>query len=183
MSSGERTSAEVEAVVVRPAHSEDGPMLQRIDVATCTEDVSPGAMPEPGGDFFAGEVEPGDVLVAEVDGTVAGYVRVAPQYPLPSSSHVLEVKGLAVSPAVQRRGVGRRLVLAAARMGRSRGARRLTLHVLEPNSAARQLYGRCGFVIEGVQRQQFFLGSRYVDDIVLAMDLTTTEGLMTEATR
>jgi ribosomal protein S18 acetylase RimI-like enzyme len=159
--------------VVRSARADDGPTLHRIDVATFAEDVSPAVPPQPGADFFGGRVRPEDVLVAEVNGAVAGYLAVGPHYPLASSAHVVQIRGLAVTPEHQGKGVGRRLVGEAVEVARGRGARRLTLHVLASNETARRLYGSCGFVVEGVQREQFHLGGRYVDDILLALDLTT----------
>jgi ribosomal protein S18 acetylase RimI-like enzyme len=159
-------------VIVRSARADDGAALQRIDVATFTEDLSPAPPPQPGADFFGGRVKPANVLVAEVDGVVAGYITVAPQYRLASSAHVVQIQGLAVAPERQGQGVARRLLTQAVETAREQGARRMTLHVLAPNEAARRLYGRCGFVVEGVQREQFQLGGRYVDDILLALDLT-----------
>lgn len=81
----------------------------------------------------------------------------------------------AVAPEAQRRGVGSRLVIAAADAARNGGARRLTLNVLATNEAARRLYDRCGFAVEGIQQQQFYLGGRYVDDMQLALDLARDE--------
>jgi RimJ/RimL family protein N-acetyltransferase len=51
--------------------------------------------------------------------------------------------------------------------------------VLGTNLVARRLYERCGFVVEGVQPEQFYLGGGYVDDMLLALDLTrqTTDQL------
>jgi RimJ/RimL family protein N-acetyltransferase len=46
-----------------------------------------------------------------------------------------------------------------------------TSRVLGTNHAARRLYARCGSVVEGVQRGQFYLGGRYVDDVLLALDV------------
>ena len=163
-------------LLVRPARYEDGPTLQRIDVATRTEDVSPAPLPQADRDFFGNQAKPENVVVVETDGVVTGYIEVGPQYPLESSRHVQEIKGLAVAPECQGMGVGRRLVREAAEVARSRGARRLTLRVLGPNEAARRLYERCGFVVEGVQRDQFHLRGRYVDDILLALDLTGAPG-------
>ena len=87
--------AERPGVVVRSARADDGPALQRIDVATFAEDLSPGPPPQPDADFFGGRVTPANVLVAEVDGEVAGYITVAPQYRLTSSAHVVQIQGLA----------------------------------------------------------------------------------------
>jgi len=45
-----------------------------------------------------------------------------------------------------------------------------------PNAAARRVYDACGFVVEGVLREEFLLDGRYVDDVFMARDLTTSEG-------
>jgi ribosomal protein S18 acetylase RimI-like enzyme len=161
------------AVVVRQARLEDGPALQRIDVATHSDDASPGSAPQPGDEFFSERTRPEHILVAEVDGAPAGYIKVRAMYPeFTSADHVLYVAGLAVAPQSQGRGVGQRLVMAAVHDARSRGARRLILNVLGTNEVARRLYERCGFVVEGVHAEQFYLGGRYVDDVLLAFDLT-----------
>ncbi len=44
--------------------------------------------------------------------------------------------------------------------------------MLGPNDAARALYESAGFVVEGIQRDEFFLDGRYVDDVLMALDLT-----------
>jgi ribosomal protein S18 acetylase RimI-like enzyme len=113
-----------------------------------------------------------NVLVAEIDGAIAGYVRLGRVFPIAASEHVLMISGLAVDPAFQRRGVGRSLMEAAVREARARGARRLTLRVLAHNESAVRLYESVGFVVEGVLRGEFFLDGRYVDDMLMALDLT-----------
>ncbi len=111
------------------------------------------------------------MLVAEVDGAVAGYISIRPATELQASSHVQHVTGLAVAPALQGRGVGRALVEAAAAEAGRRGARRLTLRVLGPNSAARRLYDSCGFVVEGVLRGEFHVDGEDIDDVLMARTL------------
>ena len=101
-------------------------------------------------------------------------MKLAPVLGLASNRHVLEVRGLAVDPAMHRRGIGRRLVQAAADEALERGATRLTLRVLAPNRAARALYESCGFEVEGVLRGEFLLEGRYVDDVLMAQDLAAT---------
>lgn len=148
-------------ITVRPARELDADELARIDLATWTPAVSPAPVPDPESyRFFRAGTEPGDVLVAEVDGVVAGWVKLVVTTTLPSHAHVLEIRGLAVDPGLQSRGVGRRLVEAAVEESVRRGARKLTLRVLEHNRGARQLYERCGFEIEGVRRDEFFLEGR-----------------------
>jgi RimJ/RimL family protein N-acetyltransferase len=48
--------------------------------------------------------------------------------------------------------------------------------VLGPNTTARALYEGAGFVVEGVLREEFHLDGRYVDDVLMARDLTPSEG-------
>ena len=68
--------------------------------------------------------------------------------------------------------MGKGLLVAAIEEARARGARRLTLRVLGHNDAARRLYESAGFVVEGVQRGEFFLDGEYRDDVLMALDLT-----------
>jgi RimJ/RimL family protein N-acetyltransferase len=55
----------------------------------------------------------------------------------------------------------------------SRGARKLALRVLGTNTRARSLYESCGFLVEGLLREEFFLDGRYVDDVLMAYILST----------
>jgi ribosomal protein S18 acetylase RimI-like enzyme len=128
-------------------------------------------VPPPGTPFFGIHTTPPDVLVAVVDGEIAGYVTLKPATELQASDHVLHVAGLAVAEAARRRGVGRALMDAAVDEARRRGARRLTLRVLAPNLAARTLYERSGFVVEGVLRGEFHLDGEDVDDMLMARAL------------
>ncbi len=47
----------------------------------------------------------------------------------------------------------------------------MTLRVLGLNTAARRLYERCGFRMEGVLREEFLLEECYVDDVLMARQL------------
>jgi ribosomal protein S18 acetylase RimI-like enzyme len=157
--------------VIRPARADDDRALRALDVTGFSPDVSPGSPPPPDRPFFSGDLAPADVLVAEAGGSVTGYVALGHATPLESNRHVVYMRGLAVAAEHQRRGVGRALVEAAVAAARERGARRLTLRVLGPNTAARALYESCGFVVEGVLRGEFLLDGRYVDDVLMALEL------------
>ena len=157
-------------VSIRLARSSDDGELVRIDVATSTIETTPAPAPDPRESFFA-RTGPQDTLVAEVAGAVAGWARLGPFYRIPSSAHVLEVRGFAVAPAWHRRGIGRALLDATVSQARARNARRLMLRVLGTNAPARRLYAGGGFYVEGVLREQFLLGGRYVDDVVMARTL------------
>lgn len=157
-------------IITRLAKEADGPALAQLDLATWTSAVSPAPSPSNASSyvFFNERTMPGDVLVAEMGGVVAGYVKLQHPTSLPSHQHVLEVAGMAVDPSHQGTGVGRHLLKAAVRESARRGVRKLSLHVLGPNRAARRLYERCGFVTEGVLRSEFLLEDRFVDDVLMA---------------
>jgi ribosomal protein S18 acetylase RimI-like enzyme len=157
-------------VEIRAASAADEDALAALDRAAWTPFSSPGPLPE-AAPFFDERTDPADVLVAVEDGAVAGYARLSRASRFASSDHVLTLNGIAVDPARQGRGTGRALVDAAIAEARRRGARRLTLRVFSPNERARRLYEAAGFAVEGVLRGEFFLDGRYVDDILMAVEL------------
>ncbi len=156
-------------LTVRPAAPSDDPGLTRIDALTWTAEVSPAPpRPEP----FLDRTPVGDVLVADDDGAVAGYVIVGAAPPaVPAHDHVRCIGGLAVHPGHTGRGVGRALVDAAVARARDSGGRKVTLRVLGPNARARELYRRCGFVEEGVLCAEFVIDGVAVDDVLMARHL------------
>jgi ribosomal protein S18 acetylase RimI-like enzyme len=173
-------------VEIRQARPEDEAALREIDAATWSADVSPAPPPPAGKAFFDGRIRPADVLVAEIASAeiasaeiasaeiasaVAGYAALGPATALASNAHVMVVRSVAVDPARQRRGAGRRLMEASVAEARARGARKLVLRVLGVNVRARQLYQSCGFQVEGILREEFFLDGRYVDDVLMARTL------------
>ena len=160
------------AVEVRRSDAADEDALAALDRATWTSLTSPALPPGSSWTFFDEGTRPADVLVAVVDGELAGYVRLARATPLRASDHVVTVNGFAVDHAYRRRGVGKAMLGAAIEQAVARDARRLTLRVLANNEAARRLYDSAGFVVEGVLRGEFFLDGAYVDDVLMALDLT-----------
>ena len=151
--------------MIRPARPADDTALRELDRATWSWSVSPAPA-------SSASLDTEGMLVAEVDGEVAGYVALGHPTRLESNRHVLSLRGLAVAPAHQGRGLGRALLEAALAAARERGARRLTLRVLSTNPGARALYEACGFTVEGVLRDEFLLDGRYVDDVLMARDLS-----------
>jgi ribosomal protein S18 acetylase RimI-like enzyme len=125
-------------IQIRQARPDDETTLRKIDAAAWTEDVSPAPAPPPHAAFFGERARPADALVAEIDGVAIGYAVIGQSLPLASHAHVLELRGLAVDPARQGCGAGRRLVEAAVEQARSRGARKLVLRVLGSNTQARR---------------------------------------------
>ena len=87
------------------------------------------------------QVANGQVLVAELDGRVAGFAAVVGG----------ELDGLFVEPDLWRRGIGAALVDAATRQARRKG---LALTVIA-NPNARDFYESCGFSLEGETQTRF----------------------------
>jgi ribosomal protein S18 acetylase RimI-like enzyme len=159
--------------VIRPARADEEAALRALDRATWTQLASPAPVPAPDAPFFRAGVAAADVLVAEEDGALAGYVALGSSTPLASNRHVICIHGLAVAPEHRGRGLGRALIEAAAAEAGRRGARKLSLRVLAENAVARSLYESCGVEVEGVLRDEFLVDGRYVDDVLMARDLTT----------
>ena len=61
------------------------------------------------------------------------------------------ISNLAVKPSQRRQGVASQLLFKCEQIAREWGARELTLHVLENNHAARQLYLASGYQIQQVE--------------------------------
>lgn len=80
-----------------------------------------------------------------------------------------EILTLAVVPAVQRRGLGRALIDAAAQESRRRGARALFLEVSSDNAPARALYSAAGFSEVGRRARYYSDGT---DALVLCARLS-----------
>ena len=155
---------------IRPANREELPAVDALIRATAPQ-ASP-LPPEEYPDSFVAKAQPEDILVASLDVQVVGFVKLGRPSPMATNAHVLMIAGLAVDPQRHGLGLGRSLVAAAVEEAKARGARRLTLHVLGRNSRARALYSSLGFVVEGILREEFLLDGTYVDDVLMALDLT-----------
>jgi GNAT superfamily N-acetyltransferase len=93
------------------------------------------------------QLTPATACVADADGILAGFAIV-----LPRPDGDAELDGLFVDPAMQRLGIGRRLVERTKALARAMGAP--TLHVVA-NDDALAFYRSVGFVETGVTETQF----------------------------
>jgi ribosomal protein S18 acetylase RimI-like enzyme len=159
-------------VQVRVARASDEAQLVRLDnTAWSPQSGFPSVIRQAGPVFFFAESPPQAHLVAEINGTVVGYIRLRPASPLPENAHVIGVFGLAVAPDARHRGVGTALLTAAEQHARARGARKLSMRVLSTNPDAIRLYTGLGFEREGVLRDEFLIEGRYVDDVLMSKHL------------
>ena len=92
------------------------------------------------------QIANGQVIVAEVNGEVAGFAAVVGG----------ELDGLFVEPDLWGLGIGKALVDAATHEARKRG---LTLTVIA-SPAAQRFYEACGFSVEGEEHTRFGLALR-----------------------
>jgi ribosomal protein S18 acetylase RimI-like enzyme len=158
---------------VRPARLADEAALAELDsIAWSPESGFPSVMTPGGGlSFFTPGNPPDAHLVAEVGGSVVGYVRLKAATYLPENAHVIQVQGLAVHPDARGRGIAAALLGAAEQHLRKRGTQKLSLRVLSTNGPAIRLYERLGFTREGVLLGEFFINGSYVDDVLMAKHL------------
>jgi ribosomal protein S18 acetylase RimI-like enzyme len=86
------------------------------------------------------------LLAADADGAALGFVQMYPTYSSLAAARTCVLHDLFVDPAARRRGVGRRLMEAAAEEARQRGAASLLLSTARTNRAAQHLYESLGWV-------------------------------------
>lgn len=91
----------------------------------------------------------GTILVAESDGTVAGFAMILTRVPFeelddPPGEYAI-VADLVVREGFRRRGLGAALLVEAERYARAAGASELRIAVLSANRGAAELYRRVGF--------------------------------------
>ncbi|QPC90743.1 GNAT family N-acetyltransferase [Mesorhizobium sp. INR15] len=87
------------------------------------------------------QIEAGQVLVAEIDGSTVGFAAI-----LPRDDGDIDLDGLFVEPDLWRAGAGRALVDHCSQLGRQLGA--TGLHVVG-NPHAIGFYQACGFEVTG----------------------------------
>ncbi len=90
------------------------------------------------------------LLVAELEGRVAGFVFAAEREDYFTHELVAHVEDLALAPEAEGRGLARGLMEAVAAWARGRGRRRVSLNVWAQNRRAIGFYERLGFQPETV---------------------------------
>lgn len=91
------------------------------------------------------------VLLAERDGTAAGFTQLFPMFSCVHTSRVWVLNDLYVATDARRGGIARALLDAAARFARDDGAARIVLETNRDNTAARALYRAAGWMEDDTQ--------------------------------
>lgn len=97
-----------------------------------------------------------DVLVAEVDGEVVGWVTCGASRDDDPDAADGELHGIYVDPRAWGKGVGPALMRATLDLLRERGFREATLWVLDDNPRARRFYEREGWRVDGATQSDTF---------------------------
>lgn len=106
--------------------------------------------------------------MVEEDGRIDGFVVMA---------RVLDeatIYSIAVDPPQQRKGLGQLLLTAALERAEQAGATRCLLEVRQSNNAARKLYKRNGFYLDGVRKGYYPAADGREDALLLSKLLEGT---------
>jgi GNAT superfamily N-acetyltransferase len=135
---------------IRPAEPRDGAAIVRLvnGLATFENLAGPddAAARRLVADAF-GPNPPFGVLVAEVEGSVRGYALFFTGYSTFRAARVMWLEDLFVDAPVRGHGIGRALMVAAARIARERGCCRFEWSVLDWNENAQRFYESVGATI------------------------------------
>jgi RimJ/RimL family protein N-acetyltransferase len=172
--SGEaKTAGDGRRWTLRPGRPTDGRALARLFAEVRAEGrwliTTPGAVSEPSEAFWIGELiraEESLVLVAEADGQVVGNVLVSVDRGR-ATEHI-GVLSICIAADWRDVGIGTELIAGAQRWAAERGLRKVSLGVFPDNDRAIAVYERCGFVREGLRRQQYRSGDAYRDEVLMA---------------
>ncbi|MFN0179758.1 MAG: N-acetyltransferase family protein [Gemmatimonadales bacterium] len=151
-------------MVIRQARPEDAEAIARIMIAnwraTYAEQLSDDFLASLDPSLEAGRwrermTRPAIAVRVAATDQVVGFVAAGPTFDRdldPAASY--QIYNLHVAETSRGRGIGKRLLEAAARVGRDLGASELCLWVVPENRRARQFYERAGLANDGtIQRE------------------------------
>jgi ribosomal protein S18 acetylase RimI-like enzyme len=109
-------------------------------------------------------------LVAECEGHIVGHAFLQ-QLRLQSMRHIATLN-IAIHIGWQQKGIGRMLIERLIEWAKNTEAiEKIQLHVRSTNSVAISLYKKMGFQEEGRLKNRVKLKDRYIDDIIMGLDL------------
>lgn len=106
------------------------------------------------------------LLVAENDGEIVGFLS-AQRGVLNRVKHTAYIV-VGIRKAFQRKGIGSRFFKDLDLWAQQNEIKRLELTVMCPNVAAKHLYEKNGFVIEGVRKNAMYVDGEYIDEFYMA---------------
>ena len=116
----------------------------------------------------------GVYLVAEYDGQLVGHAFLEP-FHLQSLRHVADLN-IAVHLGWQKKGIGTKLLERIIEWAKNSSAlEKIQLNVRASNSIAIALYKKMGFKEEGRLKNRVKVKDRYIDDVIMGLDLMRTQ--------
>ncbi|MGA8164709.1 MAG: GNAT family N-acetyltransferase, partial [Waddliaceae bacterium] len=113
-------------------------------------------------------------LVAECEGQIVGHAFLEP-YTLQSLRHVADLN-IAIHIGWQHKGIGRKLLEQIIDLAkRSSAIEKIQLNVRASNTPAISLYKKIGFQEEGRLKNRVKVKDRYIDDLIMGLELKKTE--------
>ena len=136
---------------VRPAAPEDAAALAPLVAGLMAEEGKTTTPPAPDqlAAWLTGEAPMVEVLLAETDDRILGYLAFYRAFSLFRPGPVMLVENVYVAPPARGTGIGKRLLAGAARTAVARGWGRLELNVAEDNAGAAAAYAALGFTAPG----------------------------------
>ena len=139
-------------VVIRPAAAPDaGPIVALLRAFMAEENKAAGepVSAQRLASWITGPDAICQMVLAEYQGSLVGYIAFYPIFSLFKGSPVMLVENLYVAPEARGGGIGQRLVAAAAADACHRGFARLELNIRTDSETARAFYQRLGFSAPG----------------------------------
>ena len=108
-------------------------------------------------------IDTGRVLVARAEGQIVGHLHLVPT----EDAHQVEIKNMAVDEARQGRGVGRRLIRAAADLLAGEGVTTILVATATAGVGNLRFYQRQGFRFRSIERDAFTPATGYPEGLLI----------------
>lgn len=128
-------------ILLRPAQAADAPAI----AALFTDEGYPAGPSDIVGRLERFETPQSRVVIAEHDGAILGFIAVHAMARFEHGDSILRILALVVDAGARERGVGRRLMAEAERIGRELGAAFVELTAGHHRPEARHLYESLGY--------------------------------------
>ncbi|GAA0481010.1 hypothetical protein GCM10009096_23910 [Parasphingorhabdus litoris] len=157
---------------IRPAEDKDRPIIADIHARSWQEnyrdylsdDLLDNRLSEMMADRWANmDIGAQDIVLVAEDDQVQGFVAVW-------DDEMPYIDNLHVSSDCRSKGIGRKLLAAAARAAKANGRKTIWLHVVVGNDRARNLYTRLGGVPDGVEDKDLY-GTMVPNERILWRDI------------
>lgn len=167
-------------MLIRPATIQDAPAIAEIHVASwqhAYRDLMPAdflaalSIDEREARWAGSIAKKSPVLVAVIDGELAGFIAIGPSRDQDATPVMFEIWALYVAPAHWSGGVGRALWLAAREACAANGAKAISLWVIVGNERAIRFYESAGFAIDPGAPLTFELGGVQLEEIRMLQQL------------